>query len=137
MNSIKINHQQKNTFIMCKQLNGPVLKSLKPKRSKPRSGRNFNFSFGPTWTEIFIFTLGWSRPRLKSCEPGQARAWKIQPVQTFKAGIIYDRALGDFAQRSKLKGPPNWLRGANICLKTCFKFIWLNILIISNFKTAV
>ena len=26
----KINQKQKNTFIICKQLNGPVLKSLKP-----------------------------------------------------------------------------------------------------------
>ena len=60
--------QKKNKFIMCKQLNGPVLKSLKQSRQKLGkilarpglgqnfvflifaglgSGRNFNFFFGP------------------------------------------------------------------------------------------
>ena len=34
INCRKINHQQKNTFMMYKQLNGPVLKSLKSKWSE-------------------------------------------------------------------------------------------------------
>ena len=37
INGRKINHQQKNMFIMCKKMHGPVLKSLKPKRFGPKS----------------------------------------------------------------------------------------------------
>ena len=61
INYRKINHQQKNPLIICKQLKGPVLKSLKSKRSGPKSknknlkkkftpGRNLKFSFGPSRT---------------------------------------------------------------------------------------
>ena len=74
---------------MCKQLNGPVLKSLKTKRpgqngkiklagpgpkfcisfrAGPGLGRNFNFSFGPGWaqTKISIFLSVWARPKFFS-----------------------------------------------------------------------
>ena len=37
INYRKRNNQQKNTFIICKQLNKPVLKTLKPKQSGPKS----------------------------------------------------------------------------------------------------
>ena len=49
INCRKINHQQKNIFIIHKQLNGPVLKSLKPKQPGPKfyilfsEGRSLKF----------------------------------------------------------------------------------------------
>ena len=61
INCRKINHQQENTFMVCKQLNGPVLKSLKPKRSwlklekklaGPGSGQNC-FETGRARAEFF------------------------------------------------------------------------------------
>ena len=66
INCSKIKHEQKNTFMMCKQLKGPVLKSLKPKRFRPKSEKNLNLPFAPgrAQTEIFIFTLGPGRPRV-------------------------------------------------------------------------
>ena len=46
INCIKINHQQKHTFMMCK-LNGPFLESLKIKWSGPKSHKKkILFCFG-------------------------------------------------------------------------------------------
>ena len=41
INYRKINHQQKNMFIRCKKLNGPILKSLKSKLSRVKSAKNW------------------------------------------------------------------------------------------------
>ena len=72
---------------MCKQLNGPVLKSLKAsclgrnrKKNWPGPGQNFVFCFRPgraraeisislsgrAWAEIFFFTLCRAGPGLKN-----------------------------------------------------------------------
>ena len=50
----KINHQQKNAFIICKQLNGTFLKSLKSKWSGPKSEKKIGLI--GAWAEIIIFT---------------------------------------------------------------------------------
>ena len=73
INYRKINRQQKNTFIMCKQLNGPVLKSFKAKRSEPKSetklclGKDYLFSF---------------EPDRDCCHVGQVGPGKIRPTWT-------------------------------------------------------
>ena len=50
INCRKINHQQKNTFIMSEQLNGLVLKSLKTNRKK-------NW-LSWAWSKILNFATG-------------------------------------------------------------------------------
>ena len=93
----KINQQQKNTYIICKQLNGSVLKLLKPsflgwnreKKKKislaepgpkfcisflagPGSGQNFNFSFGlgRARAKMFFFMSGRDRSHVDQARPG-------------------------------------------------------------------
>ena len=96
LNCRKINHQHKNVFIICNQLNEPVLKSLKPScvgrtqkknwpgraewkfyilfQAGPSSGLNFNFSFGSsrarTKISIFFLSLFQAGPRLEPWGPG-------------------------------------------------------------------
>ena len=99
----------KNTFIICKQLNGPVLKSLKPSclyRNRKKIGRarakilyfvsgraglgpKFQFPFrarpGRARTEISISLSGRSGPGPKFfslLQAGPGPVWKIRPVHT-------------------------------------------------------
>ena len=84
-------------FIICKQLNGPVLKSLKTKRSVPKLEKNlakifyfflcraelgpkFQFLFRAARAEIFFFTSG------RVCSHA-GRALKIRSVQTSSLSI--------------------------------------------------
>ena len=65
----KINHQQKNTFIICKQLNGLVLKSIKPSCLDRNWKKN---------------CLGWARAKIFNFVPGRVGLGpKLQfPFQT-------------------------------------------------------
>ena len=70
----KINQQQKNTFIICKQLNGSVLKSLKPKRSgsKSKSTKMDGLGLGPGQYFIFCFGPGRARAEISNSLSGWA-----------------------------------------------------------------
>ena len=105
MNCRKVNHQQKSTFIMCKQLNWPVLKSLKPSclgqnrkktrragpgpkfcisfQAGPGSGQNFNFPFGPSRAQTnFNFSFGpWAQAEIFFFTSGRARSEKSGPCR--------------------------------------------------------
>ena len=60
INCRKINHQQKNTLVICKQLDGPILKALKPKWSEQKLGGK---KIDLVKISIFFF-----RARLGSCQ---------------------------------------------------------------------
>ena len=71
-----MNQQQKNTFIMCKQLNGPVFKSLKTERSRPKSEKIWSgrarakilfFVSGRAGAEISVYLLARAGLRLQLC----------------------------------------------------------------------
>ena len=73
INCREINHHQKSTFIIWKQLNGRILKSLKPKWAVPKSEKKnwpgwarakIVYFLGSSWTrvEISIPLSGWSGP---------------------------------------------------------------------------
>ena len=66
---------------MCKQLKGSVLKPLKPKRSGPKSGQNFEicFGFGLKFQFLFLAAPG---PKL------------LYSLQTGRTEIITSRMAG-------------------------------------------
>ena len=53
----------RNTFIECNHLNGPVLKSVKLKRSGPKSEKNLT-RLGPSQNDVFCFGLGLARNKI-------------------------------------------------------------------------
>ena len=94
----KINHQQKNTFIICKQLNGPVLKSLKPSCLGRNRKKNM-VGPGRAPAKILYFVSGWTGlgPRFQFlfwAGPGRARSEKIRPMQT--SMVCYPRNSGKY-----------------------------------------
>ena len=92
---INCRKKKKKTFIMCKQLNGPVLKSVKPsclgwnwKKKKIWPGQNFVSRFRP---EISISLSGRAGPGLKFfslLRTGPGLVWKIRPMQTFSQNLF-------------------------------------------------
>ena len=52
---------------MCKQLNGAVLKSLKPKQSGPKSEKKIGRA--GSWPKFFIITLGQAGARPEKSDP--------------------------------------------------------------------
>ena len=74
----KTNHQQKHSFIICKQLNKPVLKSLKSMQSNPRSKKKLTGSD----SSQKILSLLRAESKQDCGNAGRAQTWIIQPVQT-------------------------------------------------------
>ena len=97
INCRKIYHQQKNSFIMCKQLNGAVFKSLK--RSRPKfwfffrvgwgPGRNFYLYLGPTRAEIAIFP-SWAGPEKSGLT---SKLYAIMHLQTKQCSVLDENTI--------------------------------------------
>ena len=117
MNYRKINHQQENTFIICKQLNGPVLKSLKPSclsrnqkknwlgraRPGPKLCISFQAGLGLEPKFQFLFRV---RPRLYPCGPGRAGPGLKNPASSDLYHIFICLKVIFINQRTESEDPP-------------------------------